>query len=88
MKMDKQHRLLIEKHIREKFEITNGIYYLIYKTNNNIIISKKEIGKVIAKVTVDSKGRFVVPTTIYDIFCKRDIVMYYEEEGEVGILFF
>jgi len=85
MKMDNQNRIIIPVDIREKFSM-EGVYYLIFKTKENITFSKEEKDKVIGKTKVDIKGRFVIPKNIINSFNTENMLIYYEDD-EVGILF-
>ena len=87
MKMDKQHRLTIPKFVRDSIGIKEGEYYYFnYEENSNFSIRKIRGGKIIDKIKIDGKGRFCVPSSIYEVLDSKEIIMYAEDEnGQIGI---
>jgi len=85
MKMGNQNRIVIPVDIREKFSM-KGLYYLVFKSKDNIIFSEEEQGKVVGKIIIDSKGRGVIPKNVVSSFNTENMLVYYEG-CEVGILF-
>jgi len=82
MKLDNQRRLTIPNFMREHVEIELGqYYYLIYKSNNNILIADNPKGKTIGQIKIDERYRFVIPSCIVNLFTEKEIVMYYEDDS-------